>query len=173
MAEEIATGNSPEMEGFTSNSVEVEKLYGSFWEIISTQKETSAASIEDKKRISEATVLLEKAKKEAEKKLQEMEQLKVSQAQILKAQEEKMRKNIEELKAKQTEIVKTYENLFTKNVKELQFAKLELQSTKVDLARKELSYITEIEKLKLGIKKEVLVKKSAFSKFVIPVEVKK
>lgn len=202
MAEEMANGKTPEMGGFTSNSIEVEKLHDSLAKIVSAQKASATALMEDKKRSLQTSELLEQAKKQAEttkareqKLLQEMEQLKIAQTQILKANEEKMRKNIEELQSKQSEIIKnheealrknteqyqatqekvlkTHEEKLTKNLEELQFARLELQSTKVDLARKEQTYLAEIEKLKLGIQKEVLVKKSTFSKFVIPVEVKK
>ncbi len=202
MAEEMANGNTPELVGFTSNIAEVEKLHGSLDKILSVHKEIKEASLEDKKRTSETSELLEQTKKQSEKQVevtkareQEMEQLKISHAQMLQAQDEKMRKNIEELQVKQTEITKSHEEALrkntehyqaiqakalnaheekvTKNLEELQFAKLELQSTKVDMARKEQTYLAEIEKLKLGLQTEVLVKKSTFSKFVIPVEIKK
>ena len=180
MAEEIAKGNTPEMEGFISNSVEVEKLHGSLDKILNAQKEITLASLQDKKRNLETSELLEQAKKQAETmKVQEenmcknIEDLQVKQTEIVKTHEHALRKKMEQHQEVQEKVLKAHEEKVSKNLEELQFAKLELQSTKVDLVRKEQAYLAEIEKLKLGLQKEVLVKKSTFSKFVIPVEIKK
>lgn len=202
MAEEIAKGNTLEMVDFQYNSGEVEKLHVSLNKIVNAQKEITETSLEDKKRSLKTSELLEQAKKQAEilksreeKVLQEIEHLRVAQAQILKAQEEKMRQNMEQIKAKQEETMKAHEDEVSKKMeelqakqaeimkahekevfmkmKELEFNKLELQAEKAEMNRKEQNYVTEIQKLKIGAQKEILVKKSTFSKFVIPVEVKK
>jgi methyl-accepting chemotaxis protein len=137
-------------------------------------------SIEDKKRSVKTTELLEQTKKQTEimkaheeELLKKIELLKTKQEELKKTHEIELGKTLEQHDAKHEKVLKSYEQKVTKNLEELQFAKVELQSTKVDMARKETAYLAEIEKLKLGIQKEVLVKTSAFSKFVIPVEVKK
>jgi methyl-accepting chemotaxis protein len=139
-----------------------------------------ATSIEDKNSISKTAELLEQAKNQTEilkanenVLRQNLEQIKAKQEELIRTHEEETSKKIEELKANQAEIMIANEKEMHKKMKELEFNKLELQAEKTEMNRKEQNYVAEIQKLKLGAQKEILVKKSAFSKFVIPVEVKK